>query len=251
MESIKVQAMKVAHHGRQADGIFYASQEEGRYPVVVFSHGYNGHQSDFDWTARYLAERGICSFSHTFCGGSTRDESGMPTTEMTIFTEKEDLLAVIDFVKQLEQVDAERIFVFGGSQGGLVTALAAEEIPEELRGMILLFPAFCIADDWNKRFPKEEDIPEAEVLWDMKLGRVFFESLRGFEVFEHVGKYAKNILVMHGDLDPIVALGYSERIVNAYPHVQLEVFKGEGHGFTPKGNERMTELLYEFVKANI
>ena len=249
MEKINVQLMNIPLHNRKIDGILYTPQGEGSFPIVIFSHGYNGHKSDFDSTARYLAEHGICAFSYTFCGGSTRDESGMPTKEMTLFTEKEDLQAVIAFVKTLEQVDVSNIFTFGASQGGLVTALTVDDLSDEIKGMILLFPAFCIADNWNERFPEVEDIPEEVELWGMKLGRGFFESIHGFDVFAHVGKYNNNILVMHGDRDPIVAMGYSERIVEVYPKVRLEVFLGEGHGFTEEGIQRMTEMLYEFVTS--
>ncbi|MBQ8821377.1 MAG: alpha/beta hydrolase [Lachnospiraceae bacterium] len=250
MEKIIVSSIKISHHNRQIDGIFYQPKREGKYPIVIFSHGYNGHKSDFDYTARYLAERGICALSYTFCGGSTRDESGMLTTDMTLFTEIEDLQAVITYVKGLEQLDKDNIFTFGGSQGGLVTALTVDDMSEEIKGMILLYPAFCIADDWSKRFPNISDIPEEVELWGMKMGRDFFESIHGFDVFAHVGKYANSVLVMHGDQDPIVAMGYSERIAETYPKVRLEVFPGEGHGFTEEGTNRMTELLYEFLQES-
>lgn len=47
---------------------------------------------------------------------------------MTIFTEKEDLLTVFNYIQRLEYVNPEQIFLFGGSQGGFVTSLAAEEL---------------------------------------------------------------------------------------------------------------------------
>ncbi|MBE5882838.1 MAG: alpha/beta hydrolase [Lachnospiraceae bacterium] len=251
MQNGTMEQMKVYHHDRHVNGHFYAPAESGKYPVVIFSHGYNGNKMDFDLSAKYLVEHKVAAFCYDFCGGSNRDESGMATTDMTLFTEMEDLKAVIEQVKALEKVDEDKVFLFGGSQGGLVTALTADSMSEEIRGMILLYPAFCIADNWNERFPNKEDIPEEEELWGMKLGRVFFESIHGYDVFEHVGQYCRNILVMHGDQDPIVSLGYSERIKATYENVRLEVFEGEGHGFTPEGNETMTRMLLEFVKANI
>ncbi len=244
-----IKEIKIPHHNRAVNGILYAPKANQKCPIVIFSHGYNGNKSDFDLHARYLVENNIAAFCFDFCGGSTRDESGMPTTDMTLFTEQEDLESVIAAVKCLAVTDKDNIFVFGGSQGGLVTAMTADERSEEIRGMILLYPAFCIPDDWNRRFPKEEDIPEEEELWGMKLGRVFFESIRGYDVFEHVGKYSNHVLVMHGDKDPVVALGYSERIAQTYTNVRLEVFEGEGHGFTSEGDRRVMEMLCDFVKA--
>lgn len=247
MGEIMVKDVKVPNGSWEIDGILYMPKQEGRFPVVIFSHGYNGYKMDFDETARYLAERGVAAFCYTFCGGSTRDISGKPTTEMTIFTEMEDLTAVIAYVKQLEQVDADNVFTFGGSQGGLVTALTVDGRSEDIRGMLLLYPAFCIPDNWTSRFPDKKDIPDVEELWDMKLGRIFFETIHGYDVFAQVGKYQNKVLVMHGDKDPIVDVEYSERLKQAYPQVRLEVFKGEGHGFSPEGTRVMTKMVYDFV----
>ena len=248
-EKVIIKEIKIPHHNRAVNGILYVPQTEQKCPIVIFSHGYNGNKSDFDLHARYLVENNIAAFCYDFCGGSTRDTSGMPTTDMTLFTEKDDLEAVIEVVKKLKIVEKNNIFLFGGSQGGLVTAITADDKSEDIRGLILLYPAFCIPDDWNKRFPKEEDIPGEEELWGMKLGRVFFESIRGYDVFEHVGKYSGHVLVMHGDEDPIVALRYSERISKTYGKVTLEVFPGEGHGFTPEGDHKVMGMICDFVKA--
>ena len=244
-----IKETKIPHHNRAVNGILYMPEATSKCPIVIFSHGYNGCKSDFELHAKYLVENNIAAFCYDFCGGSTRDVSGMPTTDMTLFTEQEDLEAVIEAVKGMESVDENNIFVFGGSQGGLVTAMTADDRSEDIRGMILLYPAFCIPEDWNRRFHKEEDIPEEEELWGMKLGRVFFESIRGYDVFEHVGKYKNAVLVLHGDKDPIVELGYSERLAQTYSKVSLAVFLGEGHGFTPEGDRKVMEMVCDFVRT--
>ena len=251
MYEIEIRDIRVPFKQWETDAVLYFPKKEGKFPVVVFSHGYNGFKMDFDETAKYLAKRGIASVCYTFCGGSARDTSGMPTTDMTIFSEVENLEKMLAYVKGMEQVDGNNIFTFGGSQGGLVTALTCDDRSEDIRGMMLLFPAFCIPDNWTERFENKADIPEKLEFWGMNLGHDFFESIHGYDVFARVGKYKNNVLVMHGDQDPIVELGYSEKIVESYEHVQLEVFEGEGHGFSPEGNRRMTEMVYEFVTKNV
>lgn len=251
MENEKIQFVKISHNNRKVDGILYEPKGIDKYPIVIFSHGYNGYKTDFDSTAKYLVRKGIGAFSFTFCGGSTRDESGMATTEMTIFSEIEDLKAVISYVKNLSHVDSENIFTFGGSQGGLVTALTVDEMSDEIKGMVLLYPAFCIPENWTMRFPKKEDIPDEEMLWGMKLGRVFFETILGFDVYVHIGKFENPVLIMHGDKDTIVDKEFSQRVKQKFKNVRLEIFDGEGHGFSPEGTERMTQMLYDFIKENI
>jgi dipeptidyl aminopeptidase/acylaminoacyl peptidase len=243
----KKTALTISHHERETFGILITPEQEGTYPVVVFSHGYNGSGKDFESMGEYLATHGIASFCYDFCGGSVHSRSSMKTTDMTIFTEMEDLHAVIKYIESYDNIDKDNIFLFGGSQGGLVSVLVTDEICDEVRGLMLLFPALCIADNWNERFVKVEDIPDEAEFWGMTLGRKFFEELRGFHVFEHIGKYSRKVLVMHGDKDPIVPLYYSQKLKDTYADMKLEVFLNEGHGFSAEGNKRVAEMVLDFV----
>ena len=79
--------LTIPHHGREVHAVLYLPQADSPVPAVLMSHGYNGFKADFDEGARLLAENGVAALCYTFCGGSTRDESGFPSTEMTLFTE--------------------------------------------------------------------------------------------------------------------------------------------------------------------
>ncbi len=237
----------IKHHGREVFGTAYLPEESSEYPLVIFSHGYNGSGTDFRDSAMELVHNGIGAVSYDFCGGSVNQKNNFETTQMTIFTEKEDLNAVLDEVREWEMIDKDNIFAFGGSQGGLVTSLVAEERMNQIRGMILLFPALCIPDNWRDRFPRIEDIPNELDLWGMKIGKVFFESIRDFYVFDHIGKYPNKVLLMQGDKDVIVAMNYAKKAKEIYSDIQMEVFEGEGHGFSPDGNKKMTEMLIAFI----
>ena len=137
------QDFTVAHDGRTTSGVKYFPAC-GRFPVVVFAHGYNGEARDFAPFAEFLVKNGIGAVIFTFSGGSTRDESGFLTTDMTLSTEQEDLVAVMGEAQKM--AGAEALFLFGGSQGGFVSALVAEQHGEEIAGLMLLYPAFCIPD---------------------------------------------------------------------------------------------------------
>ena len=126
---------------RKIYGVASILADNKKMPVVIFSHGYNGSADSFEKYAGYFLEKGIASFRYDFCGGSVHSRSSMATTDMTIFTEKEDLMAVIRTVRNWEWADPKNIFLFGESQGGLVSALTAAEPEVILRGLILLYPA--------------------------------------------------------------------------------------------------------------
>lgn len=241
----------IKHNGRTIYGVSYVPDFEGEIPFVIFSHGFNGTNADFATYGKYLAKKGIGAFSYDFCGGSVNSKSDLKTTEMTIFTEKEDLCAVIDTIRNWEHVDCDNIYLFGGSQGGLVTALAAEEYEEKVNGIFLLYPAFCIPDNWNTRFPTLESIPDTCELWGVTLGRKFFESIHKYNVYEHIGKFGKHVFIFHGDKDEIVPHAYGMRGADLYPNVSIEVFEGEGHGFSEAASKKVIEMTYEFIKKNL
>lgn len=240
-----VEEVQITHHERTVDAAFYRP-DTARFPVVVFSHGYNGYKDDFKGTAEYLMENGIGAVTFTFCGSGVRDKSGFPTTDMTLFTEKEDLLAVIDYAKSLEWFDGN-LFLLGGSQGGMVSAMVAEDCAP--KGMVLLFPGFSIPDDWNSRYPDDATVPETIPWWGVDLGRNFVLTLRNLDIYANMPAVTAPVLLMHGTRDEIVPLQYSERAAQTYPNAELVIYTGEGHGFTPgtmrKVNERLVDFVYD------
>ncbi|KAB8138009.1 alpha/beta fold hydrolase [Gracilibacillus oryzae] len=251
MNSYQKEIVKIKHQGREIHGVSYMPDRKRKCPVVIFSHGFNGTNADFAMNSDYLAKKGVGAFCFDFCGGSINSKSDLKTDEMSIFTEKDDLSAVIETIKHWSNVDPDNIFLFGGSQGGLVSALVADEYLEDIKGLLLLFPALGIPDDWNKRFPTISSIPDTVELWGVRLGRKYFESIHNYDVFNHIGKFDKNVLIFHGDQDDIVALEYGKRAEMIYPNAELEVFSGEGHGFSEAGNKKVAEMTYEFIKKNI
>lgn len=248
MTSFTKELVKIKHHGREIYGVSYMPAGKHKCPVVIFSHGFNGIGEDFAAISEFLAQNGIGAYCFDFCGGSVRSKSDLKTIEMTLFTEKEDLSAVLEHVKRWEWVDAGHIFLFGGSMGGLISALVADEYLKDIQGLLLLFPALGIADRWNERFPTLESIPETFELWGVPLGKRFFETLHGYDVFDHIGKYANKVLIFHGDQDDIVSLEYGERAARIYPNASLKVFPGEGHGFSEAGNAEVARMTCEWVK---
>ncbi len=245
---MEIKNIKIQHHNRIVDATVHLPVGRAKFPLIIMSHGYNGHASDFAEYAKYFAKKGIGVVCYTFCGGSTRDESGFLTSQMTLFTEKEDLLAVYEEVKHWEMVDSNGIFLFGGSQGGMVSALAAEELQGAVRGLILKYPAFCIADNWNERFSRQEDIPDTYELWGMELGRIYFESIRDFKIWERIGNYENKVFIMHGTEDEVVPITYAKKAVEHYQNASLEIFEGEGHGFSSTARRKMEEMVVAFVR---
>lgn len=238
----------IIHHGRVVRGYLILPENCEKCPLVIMSHGYNGSGAAFEKLAYYFACNGIGAFWYDFCGGSVNSRSSLATTSMTVFTEKEDLCAVLEAAKNWKEVDGDNIYLFGESQGGLVSALVAKEYEDDIKGLMLLYPALCIADNWNEKFVNESDIPDEFEFWGMRLGKKFFTSLRNFQTFEEIRGFRKRVLIMHGDKDPVVPLAYSQRAAKIYPNAGLEIFKGEGHGFSVAAYNKVCGLAQKFVE---
>ena len=193
MDKIKVTEHIIRFNGKNIFGKLYEPRDEGSYSAVILSHGFNGSHNDFDMECKELAKNGFVAYAYDFCGGSVNSKSSLKTTEMTIFTEKEDLLAVFENIRKMKQVDENHIFLFGGSQGGFVSALAAAELGAQAAALCLYYPAFNIPDDWRNNFKEVSDIPEFHELWDMNLGKNYFLSIRDFQTFDHILFYSHKI----------------------------------------------------------
>ncbi len=245
---MKMSPVRISHHGRAVYAVFYEPNRAGTFPVVIFSHGFNGSGGDFIGYVRLLEEKGVAALIFDFCGGSVTYSGSMKSTDMTLFTELEDLEAVIGYAAMLGCVDRDKIFLFGASQGGVVTALAASRHSGIPAGIILLYPALCIPDDWERMFPDASEIPDTVKRWGVTLGRKYFEAVRGFRIYEEIGGYHGPVLVMHGEDDTVVSVDYSRRLSGVYRNICIKVFAGEGHGFTQAGDAKAAGFTLDFIK---
>ena len=247
-----VSAIEVTHHGRTIYGDAYIPDAE-EFPLVIFSHGYNGYKNDFQSDAAFLLDEGVASITFTFCGSGDRDRSGFATTKMTLFTEREDLEALMDYARSIRGFNG-KLYLFGGSQGGMVSAMAAQTRPEDITGLVLIFPAFSIPDDWSSRypgsrFPNPEDIPGTIPWWGVDLGRDFAATARDFDIYEKMAEFTKPVMIFHGTADDIVPISYSKRASETYPNCWYKTYAGAGHGFAPNLMTQIDDYLLEFIRT--
>lgn len=253
----KTEPIAVRHHGRTVFGDIRLPDADD-FPTVLFCHGFNGWKEDFKELAEAFLRSGVGSVTFTFCGSGPRDLSGFPTTDMTLETERDDLIALLGEVKRFGCKGM--VYLFGASQGGTVCALAAQARAAEIDGMILLYPAFCICDDWNRRFPKavyptDDALPEFVKdfnHWGVDLGRQFIRSAREADVFPGMSDFRGPVLIFHGDNDAVVDVRYSKRATGkgGYPNSALVEYADFAHGAQPSALDFETKLL-PLVKMGI
>jgi len=103
------------------------------------------------------------------------------------------------------------------------------------------------SDNWNTRYPKLKDIPDATKLWNVPMGRRFFEQLRNMDVYKTITRYKGPVQIVHGSKDAVVPLSYSEKAMKLYLMAHLGVIPGAGHRFKPEERKVSNQIVKEFL----
>lgn len=221
---------------------FDASQ---KYPVVIMSHGL-GSRAEMVERAKWpkaVTEKGFIAYAFDFCGGGMNSLSDGDFMEMSVLTEASDLNAVIDFVKSQAYVDPDNLFLLGQSQGGFVSAITAASRPEEVKAMVLVYPALCLVDDLHEFVPDLAEVTGDTVETAMgTLGAVYARDAYDIDVMNEIAKYTGDVMIIHGLNDKTVPYSYSlEAITTAYSAAASELVlitgKKSAHGFEMVYNE--------------
>ena len=67
-------------------------------------------------------------------------------------------------------------------------------------------------------------------------------------IYEHMSGFAKPVLLIHGDRDPLVDLRWSVRATQSFPDARLEVMYGSGHGFLGGTLKKACLLIKELIE---
>lgn len=248
----ETQEMYARRGENQIYGVLYIPQNAGEtMPAIIYSHGFGGSHRSGTQYAEAMAAKGYVVYCFDFCGGSPGSQSDGSTLEMSLFTEQADLEAVIEMIQGLDYVDSSNLFLMGTSQGGAVSAITAAKHVDEIRGLVLLYPAFVLVDNANERYQSPEEIPDTQFFMWMDVGRAYFEPLLGYDIYADIEAYDKDVLILHGDEDSIVPLSYSERAAEVYPSAQLEVLQGAGHGFSGENAQTAINLMTEYFQSHV
>ena len=228
---IKEQILCLEGGGQRIEGLL-CLPEDGKpsFPTVVIAHGFGGCYRFLTGNlARAFAGAGFAAYAFNFRNPDTRNMLGT-----TVLTEAETLRIVLDKILTLPFVDPERISLLGESQGGFVSAYVSAE-RDDIRNLILFYPAFVLQDDAKKRNPGYLTpgyvFPETEKIGDNYVSGIYSRDALSFDIYDMIRNYSRDVLIIHGTKDEVVPLSYSERAVEVYPQAVLKTIEGAGHGF--------------------
>ena len=228
-------------------GVLQLPEEEGPVPLLILCHGFG---SSYLWSQDYadhFVKGGYAVFGLDFCGGGVISKSDGTMLQMSVLTEARDLNAVLDFFRDDPRFSA--FYLRGESQGGFVASYVAAQRPEEIKGLVLEYPAYVLQDDAKRRRLPDGSFPEVSTLLGMRIGRVYSEDVLSFDIYEHMAAYTGPVLILHGDKDRLVPLSYSERAAGVFRNAELVVLPGQGHGFQWAGRTEAKEKELAFLNS--
>ena len=226
-----------------------------RYPVAVLMHGFmaNKRLEPLKSIAAALSRAGIASVRFDFNGHGKSDGK---FSEMTVLNELEDARKVYAYVQSLPQTTG--IGLLGHSQGGVVAGMLAGSLAGSSDApacVVQLAPAAVLRDDalngvlMGRKYDPENP-PETLRVMFHKVGRNFFTVAQTLPIYEESSRYGGPVCLIHGTLDKIVPVRYSEQYHELYSDSELHILEKETH-FLNKKRREVVELSCSFMKRHL
>jgi len=204
--------------------------QEQKYPLILFNRGGRGRYGMLNVLTinnllAPLVEKGYVLLSSNYRGvdgGEGVDEFGG--------AEVRDILALLDYAKQLPMWDGNNIHFFGWSRGGMMTLLALKH-GAKVNACAIGAPLIDLTLSADEGNLKRED-------WLQRVLPDYAET--GFKALEErsapywLDRLNKTpVLIMHGDADRDVSIMHSRQFaqklaVRSHPHELLE-YPGGNH----------------------
>lgn len=226
---------------------------EGQIPVAILLHGLG---TDYRWCddiAWTLADNGIASVRFDFNGTGMSDGA---QEDMTISSEVQDTIAMLDYVQGLKFTDLDNIFFIGKSMGAVDATLAAYERQDEVKAMVLWYPGFSVVDATRHGFLLGEffapwDPPETLTAGWYTYGRDFIVGAQEVDYRPACEAFDEPVLILHGTHDFITPLFFSFETEKLFPDCELKVIPGGSHGFWGPQEFEALGYMMDFLEEQI
>jgi dipeptidyl aminopeptidase/acylaminoacyl peptidase len=232
---------------RTVPAFVYKPKGKGPHPVIIHVHG--GPESQYrpafsKRTQMWLAELGVAVIAPNIRGSTGYDSRYLALDNGRLREDAvRDIGALLDWIAEQRDLDADRVAIYGSSYGGYVVLASAVHYSDRLRAGVDVvgisnFVTFLEnTEEYRRDFRRleygDERDPET---------RAFLESI---SPLNHADRIDIPLLVVQGRNDPRVPAAQSEQMVNALrergrPVWYIEALN-EGHGYDRKENRDIYE----------
>tara|TARA_Y100000310_G_scaffold345459_1_gene465214 strand:- start:1007 stop:1738 length:732 start_codon:yes stop_codon:yes gene_type:complete len=223
--------------GRKLHGVVTIPDSEN-FPIVIICHGYASNTKSKTRSAlsRQLLEKGIASFGFDFTGCG---ESEGELYQLTITQGIDDLNAAFNFVKNIENVDKNKIALLGSSFSGSVAVLFAAE--KDLKVLALKSPV----SDYS-------GIKEVPLVARNKQQQFFDDSAK-YDIYKTAEKIKTPTIIVHGSNDVDVPVEQSKELIKHLNcEKKLEIIEDADHRYSDANHfEQLINLVSDWVLNKI
>lgn len=243
----------VSYNGKEIYGQVFLPKNytSGAIPTVIISHGIGSNYEGNSMCAKILASAGYAAYCFDFCGGSPISKSSGTMQDMSILTEKEDLNAVIAMILEQPFTDKNHLFLLGSSQGGCVSALAADEWKDQICAVAYYYPAFNIPLNAQRLYPDETAIPDGVTAFHFPVGKRYYEDARTVDIYSILRNFPKDVIMIHGNADSIVDITYSRIAYENFPSSELLELDNVEHNYEGDIEKTAAFLTLQFFNRHI
>ncbi len=243
---------------RQIPAFIYRPEGPGPHPVVVQIHGGPEAQArpGFSSVAQFWARELGFAVVVPNVRGSTGYGRSFHRLDNGVLREDSvrDIGALLDWIGTQEDLDAERVAVFGGSYGGYMVLASLIHFGDQLRAGVNVVGISNFVTFLENTQDYRRDLRRAEYgdERDPKM-RAFLERI---SPLTHVARITDPLLVVQGANDPRVPRSEAEQIVSALREGGHEVgyllALDEGHGFRKRSNrDAYLEITADFLRRQL
>jgi dipeptidyl aminopeptidase/acylaminoacyl peptidase len=203
----------------------------GTAPAIVICHGVGANRSDFTDLAVSLSRRGyiVLTFDFRAHGESRGSRSSLG------YHEQKDVAAAMGFLGALQEVDQERIGIYGFSMGG-ATAILSAAGTKEFKAVVADSAFASLQEQARTAITGFYHLPSFPFLQIAVLGYELYFQTRVSSVAPEavIGRIApRPVLLIAGDGDDLIPRENGERLYAAAKEPkELWIIPVSGHGYT-------------------
>lgn len=244
------QSVTLDVNGRLLRGGVRTPQGEGKFPTLIFMHGFTvdkvGPARLYEMFAQQCQAEGIAVIRFDFYGCGESDGN---FNEMTIGTEMTEMTAIYKWAETQSYVDQNKIFLGGHSMGGLLATLLAPTLKP--CGVLAWSPALLMYYEASRR--ARTMMGETQIGYDingLELSKTYLKEASEMNFIEMARGYDGNVLIMHGEQDEEIAAACAYRYQQLYKEkLNIHLVKGANHQFTSlPWRKELYDVSLDFLK---
>ncbi len=229
--------------GRQIPAFWFKPEGDGPFPVLVDIHGGPESQRTLNYSPSGPVIQYLVSLGMGVLTLNVRGSTGYGKTYSHLDDKEKRLDAVADaahaaeWLKSRDDVDGDRIAVYGRSYGGFMTLASLVFYPDLWAAGVDVVGIANFVSFLERTGPWRRKHREAEY-GALETDR---EMLEKISPLTHIDNIKVPLMVCHGRNDPRVPLFEAEQVVEAVRgkglDVVLRVYDDEGHSLSKRKNE--------------